>query len=47
MKKIIIFLSVVFLFGSLSFGMLGCNTIEGVGEDMQGAGQAIEEEASD
>ena len=47
MQKIIIFLSVIFLFGSLSVGLLGCNTMEGVGKDMQGAGEAIEEEASD
>jgi len=25
----------------------GCNTIEGAGEDMQSAGEAIEEEAED
>jgi predicted small secreted protein len=47
MQKFIIFLSVIALFGSLSVGLLGCNTMEGVGEDMQGAGEAIEEEASD
>jgi predicted small secreted protein len=28
-------------------GLAGCNTMEGVGEDMEQAGEAIEEEAEE
>lgn len=28
-------------------GIVGCNTLEGAGEDMQEAGEEIEEEAND
>ncbi len=31
----------------LSFGTAGCNTIEGAGKDVQGAGKAIENTAED
>jgi predicted small secreted protein len=32
---------------ALLLGLAGCNTIEGVGEDIEAAGDAIEDEASD
>ncbi len=32
---------------SCGLGMAACNTIEGAGEDIQSAGEAIEEEAED
>ena len=31
----------------LAIGISGCNTIEGAGEDIQAAGEKIEEEAED
>jgi predicted small secreted protein len=30
-----------------SFGLTGCNTIEGMGEDIETAGQEIEQEAQE
>lgn len=30
----------------LMIGLVGCNTMEGAGQDMQDAGEAIEDEAS-
>ncbi|SDF43469.1 Predicted small secreted protein [Limimonas halophila] len=35
----------VALFGALAGGVSACNTAEGVGKDMQSAGEAVEEEA--
>ena len=32
---------------ALLAGIAGCNTIEGVGEDVEAAGEAIEEEAEE
>jgi len=29
------------------FGIAGCNTVEGVGEDIEAAGDSIEDEAGD
>ena len=31
----------------LIFGLAGCNTVEGFGEDVEAAGDAIEDEASE
>lgn len=32
---------------ALMAGIAGCNTVEGVGEDVEAAGEAIEEEAEE
>lgn len=37
-------LLLAFLLGS---GLAGCNTMEGVGEDMEAAGEAIDQEAEE
>jgi entericidin A len=34
-------------FAALLFGVAGCNTVEGFGEDVQSAGESIEETAED
>ncbi len=47
MQKIISFFFAVFLLSSLCFGFVGCNTLEGIGQDVESTGEAIEEEASD
>ena len=47
MQKIISFIFAVFLLGSLCSGFVGCNTMQGIGQDVESAGEAIEEEASD
>lgn len=39
-KLIIIYLMLMFMLGA-------CNTMEGAGQDMQSAGEAIEDEAND
>jgi predicted small secreted protein len=44
-KPIHWFLSAVTL--SLALGLAGCNTMEGLGQDIENTGSAIEEEASD
>ena len=36
-----------FIAGSLALVAAGCNTTEGFGEDLQSAGEEIEEEAED
>lgn len=35
------------LLGIVSFGLAACNTTEGVGEDLEEAGDAIEDAADD
>lgn len=37
----------VVLGGVVALGAAGCNTMEGLGEDVEQTGEAIEEEASD
>lgn len=32
---------------ALLVGIAGCNTVEGIGEDVEAAGEAIEEEAEE
>ncbi|HDZ56839.1 MAG TPA: entericidin A/B family lipoprotein [Pseudomonas xinjiangensis] len=32
---------------TLMFGLIGCNTMEGAGEDLESGGEAIQEEARD
>jgi predicted small secreted protein len=36
-----------FIAGSLAFAAAACNTTEGFGEDLQSAGEEIEEEAQE
>jgi predicted small secreted protein len=35
------------LFLGVTAGVAGCNTVEGVGEDVQGAGEAVEDASQD
>lgn len=35
------------LFGTVSLGLAGCNTIAGAGEDIQSGGEAIERSAEE
>jgi len=43
MRFIILFFGLIFSIASMS----GCNTMEGMGEDLEEAGEAIEEEAEE
>ena len=47
MNQTVKLILVLFLGLSLFAGTLGCNTIEGMGKDLEAAGEAIEKEASD
>ena len=47
MKPWIKIIAILFLGASLFTATIGCNTFEGMGEDIEAAGGAIEEEASD
>jgi predicted small secreted protein len=38
-------LSALFALAGLVFGVAGCNTLEGVGQDVQAGGKAIEKAA--
>jgi len=40
-------IAIVFLASSLFLGSISCNTMHGMGEDIEAAGEEIEEEASD
>lgn len=42
--KNLLFISLIFSFATIS---AGCNTISGIGEDMQAAGAAIQNKAED
>ena len=35
------------LIGAFSGGLAGCNTMEGLGEDLEAGGEALEEEAEE
>ncbi len=47
MKPGIKIIAILFLAAGLFAGTMGCNTFEGMGKDIQSAGESIEEEASD
>ncbi|MCF8106882.1 MAG: entericidin A/B family lipoprotein [Desulfohalobiaceae bacterium] len=47
MRPWIKIIATLFLAVGLFAGTVGCNTFEGMGEDIQSAGESIEEEASD
>mgnify|MGYP006307541071 FL=1 len=47
MNQTVKLILVLFLDLSLFAGTLGCNTIEGMGKDLEAAGEAIKKEASD
>jgi len=40
-------LSALLVLGSFAFGLTACNTIHGVGEDTQKAGEKIQQEADE
>jgi predicted small secreted protein len=42
MKKNIIFIALL----SSGFGLIGCNTIDGVGKDFEEAGESVQEAAN-
>jgi len=47
MKKLWKTIAVLSLISILFAGTLGCNTLEGLGQDVEQAGEEIEEEASE
>ena len=47
MKRIISLIALLFLGGMLLTSTVGCNTMAGMGQDIESAGEAIEEEAEE
>ncbi|MFO7875375.1 MAG: entericidin A/B family lipoprotein [Desulfovermiculus sp.] len=47
MKRIISLIALLILGGMLMSATVGCNTMAGMGEDIESGGEAIEEEAED
>lgn len=47
MKQIITLIAMLCICGMLLTSTVGCNTIAGMGQDIESAGGAIEEEAED
>ncbi|ACV67638.1 entericidin A/B family lipoprotein [Desulfohalobium retbaense] len=47
MKRIVPVLGIICVTVVLFFSTIGCNTIEGMGEDLEATGEAIEQEAEE
>lgn len=47
MKQIVTLIAMLCICGMLLTSTVGCNTMAGMGQDIESAGEAIEEEAED